>query len=77
MHTCSQDLIHACDLLIQVAMQCDHSIHYTHHRLQDSRIRVVKIFYKLMLKGKLHAAVCLVTEHVDGSVLDPDAMVTA
>ena len=34
-------------------------------------------FYKLILKGELHATVCLVTEHVDGSVIDPDALVTA
>ena len=66
-----------CDLLIQMAMRCDHSVHYTRHRLQDSRDRIIKMFYKLVLRGKLHAAICLVTEHVDGSVLDPDAMVTA
>ena len=34
-------------------------------------------FYKLILKGELHATVCLVTEHIDGSVIDPDALVTA
>ena len=65
-----------CDLLIQMAMPCDHSVHYTCHRLQDSRDCIIKIFYKVMLKAKLHAAVCLVTEHVDRSVLDSLAMVT-
>ena len=74
---CMQSGSDTCDLLIQVAIRYDLSVHYTCHRLQDSRDHIVKILYKLILKGKLHAVVCLVPEYIDGSVLeDPDAMVT-
>ena len=58
-------------------MQCDHPVHSTHHRSQDSKDRIVKlwVFSKLMLVGNVCAVVHQVTEYVCRGVLNTNGKV--
>ena len=62
-------------LLIQGNVHCGHSLHSTHHRLQDFKDCIVKLFSKLILEDIDQSAVCPVTEHAGEGVSDIDVMV--
>ena len=58
------------DLLVQEAIRCDKSLKYK-HKFDDDESHLVSVFTKLMLQGKVRAAVRWISEHSKGNVLLP------
>ena len=62
------------DALMQEAGRCDRALCSSCGRaLKDADI--VRVFTRLMLRGKVHAAVCWATERATGAVLSPSTVV--
>ena len=64
------------DLLVQEAVRCDHSLAawYKCHKPNDDHVS--RVFTRLMLRGKVRAAMRWLTERSKGHVLDPNDQVT-
>ena len=62
------------DLLFQEALRCD-KLWKTTHRNDNDNEHIVKVFTRLMLRGKVRAAVRWLSEKSRGGVLSPKCMV--
>ena len=58
------------EMLIQEAKHCNQALHWSWHSVVDDET-VTRIFTKLMLHGKVKAAICWAIERTRGYVLSP------
>ena len=64
------------DLVVQEAVQCDHSLAARYKRHKPNDDHVLRVFTRHMLQGKVRAAMRWLTERFKGHVLDPNDQVT-